>query len=106
MWICVGGVADIDDGEALRVSLVDRAPLAVFNVAGDFFCIDDTCTHDEASLADGYIEGDVVECAFHFAKFAIRTGAVLSPPATLPVRTYEVKIIDGKIHVDLPDESG
>ena len=54
----------------------------MFNVDGEYYAIDDTCTHDKYSLADGYIDDDVVECALHMAKFSIRTGKALSLPAT------------------------
>lgn len=76
-------------------------PIAVFNVDGEYFAIDDTCSHDKSSLADGYIDGDRVECSWHFAKFCIRTGAALTPPATVPVSTYEVRVDgdDVMIHV-------
>lgn len=100
MWIYAADAAEVADGEAVQVLRDDKPPLALFNVNGDFYCIDDTCTHDQASLSDGYIEGDMVECALHFAKFAIRTGAVLSAPAIVPVNTYGVKVVDGKVYVD------
>ncbi|WP_432842215.1 non-heme iron oxygenase ferredoxin subunit [Dactylosporangium sp. CA-092794] len=77
-------------------------PVAVFNVDGEYFAIDDTCTHDQSSLADGYIDGDVVECAWHFAKFSIRTGVVLSPPATRPVCAYRVQLRGDDVMVDIP----
>jgi biphenyl 2,3-dioxygenase ferredoxin subunit len=81
--------------------VVDVEPaIAVFNVDGTYFALDDTCTHDRASLADGYIDGDVVECPFHLAKFSIRTGQVLSPPAYESVCAYEVTEVDGTIYVN------
>jgi nitrite reductase/ring-hydroxylating ferredoxin subunit len=76
-------------------------PVGLFNVDGEYFAIDDTCTHGEWSLCDGYLDGDVVECALHMARFSVRTGAVLAPPADTPVKVYPVKIEDGQVLVDL-----
>ncbi len=89
--------ADLAPGEAIRVEL--DPPVAVFNVDGEFLATADRCSHDESSLADGYIEGDEVECAWHAARFCLRTGAVLALPATQPVATYSVKVQDGDVLV-------
>ena len=97
----VCGAADLAPGEAIQVPTVP--PIAVFNVDGEFFATADTCTHEESSLADGYIDGDQVECAFHFAKFCIRTGAVKSLPATLSLRTYSVVLDEGDVFVEVAD---
>jgi nitrite reductase/ring-hydroxylating ferredoxin subunit len=72
-------------------------------VNGEFFALEDTCTHDQSSLADGYIDGDEVECAWHFAKFCIKTGEVLCLPATVSLKTFEVAIRDHEVYVHLPD---
>ena len=68
---------------------------------GEVFAIDDTCTHQDASLADGWVEGCEVECPLHASKFDLRTGAVDEPPAKLGVRTHEVVITDDVINVVL-----
>jgi 3-phenylpropionate/trans-cinnamate dioxygenase ferredoxin component len=101
VWSYAADADAVKDGEALCFVPEKHAPLAIFNVDGEFFCTSDTCTHEASSLSDGYIEGDTVECPFHFARFSLRTGAVLSPPAILPLKTFPVKIEDGKIYVDL-----
>lgn len=92
---------DLEDGEGFQ--LEGDTPIALFVVDGEYFAIDDTCSHDESSLADGYVDGDQVECSWHFAKFCIRTGAVLSPPATRSVNSYGVKVDGDDILVDLPE---
>jgi 3-phenylpropionate/trans-cinnamate dioxygenase ferredoxin subunit len=80
-------------GEARRVAT--DPPIAVFRTdAGDVFAIDDTCTHQDASLADGWVDGEEVECPLHASCFNLRTGAVDAPPAKLPVRTHQVVIDD------------
>lgn len=100
-WVRAAEAIEIGDGEAIVVERDPDPPVAVFNVAGDFYAIDDTCTHDRYSLADGYIDDDVVECPLHMAKFSIRTGKVLSLPATKSLRSYPVKVDQGVVYVGL-----
>ena len=99
-WIRACQASAVADGEAVVVERSPLPPIAVFNLDGDFYATDDTCTHDKYSLADGYVDDGVVECALHMAKFNIRTGKVLSPPATEDVATYDVKVEDGIVYVD------
>jgi len=75
--------------------------LAVFNIGGKYYVTDDECTHAAASLADGMLEGDVIECSVHFGAFHVPTGAVKAPPCEVPLRTYKVVLQDGDIYVDL-----
>lgn len=100
-WVFACRAADVDDGEAVVVDRSPGPPVAIFNVAGDFYATDDTCTHEEYSLADGYIDGDVVECPLHMAKYNICTGKALSAPATVELAAYPIKIDDGAVLVDL-----
>ena len=95
--IFVGSMDDIPLGEAVRVEA--EVPIAVFNVDGELFAIDDTCTHQDASLADGWLEGCAVECPLHAACFDLRTGMPSGPPAKMPVRTHEVLVSDGLVYV-------
>jgi 3-phenylpropionate/trans-cinnamate dioxygenase ferredoxin subunit len=75
-------------------------PIAVFHTDdGELFAIDDTCTHQDASLADGWLEGCEVECPLHASRFDLRTGRVDAPPAKLPVRTHVVHVEDGTVYV-------
>jgi 3-phenylpropionate/trans-cinnamate dioxygenase ferredoxin subunit len=103
MKIPVCRLADLPRGEAFRLEL--DPPVSVFHTDdGEVFAIDDTCTHQDASLADGWLEGCEVECPLHASKFDLRTGAVDSPPAKLPVRTHQVLVEDGMIYVE-PSEA-
>jgi 3-phenylpropionate/trans-cinnamate dioxygenase ferredoxin component len=88
---------DLVSGEAMVVD--GSVPIAVFNVDGDLYAIDDTCTHQDASLADGWVEGCFVECPLHSSQFDLRTGDPHAPPATNPVRTHAVRIRDGHVYV-------
>ena len=97
--ILVGELSDIPVGEAVRVQA--EVPVAVFNVDGSLYAIDDTCTHQDASLADGWLEGCAVECPLHAACFDLRTGVPSGPPAKKPVRTHQVVVSDGQVYLRL-----
>jgi nitrite reductase/ring-hydroxylating ferredoxin subunit len=75
--------------------------LAVYNIGGTFYITDDECTHAAASLADGMLEGDVIECCMHMGSFHVPTGAVVEPPCEVPLRTYQVTLKDDDVLVDL-----
>ena len=91
---------EVAPGTALKVE-IDDLVLAVFNVEGQFYVTDDLCTHGPGSLSEGYIEDDVVECNFHNGQFNIRTGEVVSPPCMVPIKTYAVLVIDGKVTIEV-----
>jgi nitrite reductase/ring-hydroxylating ferredoxin subunit len=91
---------EVAPGSAIRVETADLV-LAVFNVAGQFYVTDDACTHGPGSLSEGYIEDDIVECNFHNGQFNIRTGEVVSPPCTVPVKTYPTVVDDGSVYIEV-----
>jgi 3-phenylpropionate/trans-cinnamate dioxygenase ferredoxin subunit len=96
-------LTELPPGENRRLALVP--PVTVFHTEdGELFAIDDTCTHQDASLADGWLEGCEVECPLHSSKFDLRTGAADGLPARLPVRTHQVVVAEGTIHVVLSSE--
>jgi 3-phenylpropionate/trans-cinnamate dioxygenase ferredoxin subunit len=97
-------VCHIDDLPAGEVRLVEvEPPVAVFNVDGVLYAIDDTCTHSQASLSEGDVDPIkcTVECPFHIAQFDLRTGKPRSLPASKPVRTHTVEVRDGVIRVQV-----
>ena len=100
--ILVGRPEDIPLGEAVRVDA--EVPIAVFNVDGELLAIDDTCTHQDASLADGWLEGCTVECPLHASCFDLRTGVPSGPPARTPVRTHAVVVVDGLVYVRVAED--
>ena len=95
--IPVWATSELPPGEARTVT-ADVA-ITVFNVDGEFYAIDDTCTHQDASLADGWLEGHTIECPLHASCFDLRTGEPSGPPAKMPVRTHLVTVVDGVVHV-------
>lgn len=99
-FVDVGGASDLGDGEGLRVPrerLGTIDDVGIFRDGDEFFAIDNTCTHELASLTEGWIEQCMVECPLHAAKFDLRTGAALSLPAERPVRAHRVTIVDDRI---------
>jgi len=98
-WKKVCRTEQIADGSAIQIK--GDNPIAVFHVGQEFLATDDTCTHAKFSLAEGYIEGDEVVCALHEARFCLRTGRVLTPPATVALRTYPVRVEGGEIFIDV-----
>jgi nitrite reductase/ring-hydroxylating ferredoxin subunit len=98
-WIRVAGRDDVPEGEGVCVE-IDDFPVAIWNVGGEIYATQDNCTHEETSLADGDLWDEVVECPLHGAQFNVRTGAVLSLPAVLPLRTFPVKVDEHDIYVE------
>jgi nitrite reductase/ring-hydroxylating ferredoxin subunit len=96
---------DIAPDQAKQVRIGERV-LAVYNIDGAFYATDDTCTHAFASLSDGYIDGDVIECPLHQGCFHIPTGKALGPPVTQDIRTYPVKVVNDEIYVETPAGGG
>jgi 3-phenylpropionate/trans-cinnamate dioxygenase ferredoxin subunit len=94
-------VADADElkpGQRMVVQ-IGRTWVAVFNVDGALYAIQDVCTHDDGPLAEGALIGCEIECPRHGARFCLRTGAALSPPAYEPLRIFEAREVDGRVEV-------
>jgi 3-phenylpropionate/trans-cinnamate dioxygenase ferredoxin subunit len=105
MLVEVGKTSEIPEGEARRF-VVDRIEVAVANVGdGEFFAVDDVCSHAEASLSEGEVDVDdeTIECPRHGSVFDLRTGKPRSLPATLPVLTFPVKVEGDAIMIELED---
>jgi 3-phenylpropionate/trans-cinnamate dioxygenase ferredoxin component len=94
----VCGISELSPGEVKRI---EDPPIAVFNVAGTFYAISDICTHAEASLSEGTVDGETVECPLHGACFDLRTGNALTPPAVEPVQTFRVVVQNDAIYVEV-----
>jgi len=99
-WINVAAKDEMLPGSRKVVS-TEIGPIAVFNLNGEFFAIADICTHDGGELASGACEGDQIICPRHGARFCIKTGKVLTPPAYENVETFPVNIQNGMVRVDI-----
>lgn len=97
-WTRVCTLAELGPGSRRTVD-VDGALVLVVNVAGELFAVEDVCTHDGAPLGDGSVDGTAVVCPRHGARFCLRTGAVLAPPAYAPIATFPLRVSDGVIEV-------
>lgn len=92
--------AQVPDDAGLKVDIVGLGPVAVFRHEGSYYVTDDTCTHGGASLSEGQIFGDEVECPFHQGAFNFRTGAVTARPCIKPLKTYPVTVVDAVVFID------
>jgi len=100
-FVPVAAVGDVPPGERLFFTVRDL-DVVLFNIGGQFFAIEDRCTHDDGPLGDGVLEGTTIVCPRHGARFDVRTGRVLSPPAPAPVPAFPVRVRDGQIEVGIP----
>lgn len=96
----VAKVSEIPVGQFKPV-VVDGKPLLLCHTAEGFFAIDDTCTHDDGPLADGWLEGNAIECPRHGARFDVKTGKVLCLPAAVPITSYPVTVEGEEIKVSV-----
>lgn len=96
----VATLAELGEGEMKRVVVAGRA-VALYRVGGMVYATDDTCTHAEASLTEGELEGEVVTCPRHGARFDVRTGRALTLPAFRPLRTYPVRVEGEEVWITL-----
>jgi nitrite reductase/ring-hydroxylating ferredoxin subunit len=94
-WYDVARKDDLSPGEVMYVE-VGSDPVALINLEGEYYALSDICTHQEASLSDGEIVGDEIECPLHGGAFEIRTGLPANFPVVVPVETYDVRV-DGDV---------
>jgi MocE subfamily Rieske [2Fe-2S] domain protein len=99
-WHFAGNAADFEDEDIEQIKIGALA-IAVYRAKGQFYATQDLCTHERAYLSDGVLIDCAVECPFHQGRFDVRTGKALSPPVHIPLKTYPLKIADGKIYINL-----
>lgn len=92
-------VDDVAQDEPVHVDLPGFAPLAVYEVDGEYFVTDNVCTHAYSLLTDGFQEGDEIECVVHGGTFDIRSGAATAFPCRTPLKTYHVEIVNGWVAI-------
>lgn len=97
-WVDVAPVNDLPPGGS-RVVDADDVMIAVFNLGGEYYAIEDVCTHDGGELGSGAVEGDEIVCPRHGARFNIKTGEVTAPPAYEAVAIFPVRVQDGMVQV-------
>ncbi len=97
-WVNVAPEEEFEPGTWRTVD-VDDVTIAVFNLNGEYYAIEDVCTHDYSTLTGGGVDGEEITCPRHGARFNIRTGEALTAPAYEPVPTFPVRIEDGIVQV-------
>jgi naphthalene 1,2-dioxygenase system ferredoxin subunit len=99
-WTDIGNEDIVEDDDVVQVA-VDGSRLAVYKISDVVYVTDDRCTHQEASLADGYLDGRTIECPRHQGVFDVCTGKAMGAPLEHDLRTYPVKVHRGRVLVDL-----
>lgn len=103
-WLEICDEDIVDDDDVVQL-MTGGHRLAIYKINGTIYVTDDRCTHQEASLADGYLDGTTIECPRHQGVFDICTGKALGPPLETNLRTYPVKIDDGRVLIDVAEAS-
>jgi 3-phenylpropionate/trans-cinnamate dioxygenase ferredoxin component len=101
-FIKVANAKDIPDPGKVLLEIDERL-IVLMHVGGEFFCLEDLCTHDGGPLGEGDLDDHSIACPRHGAKFDIRTGAPLTMPATEPTKAYAVKVEGGDVFIRLRD---
>ena len=97
-------ISEINEN-SVKVVNIENKDIAIFNVDGEFYAIDDLCSHAEASLAEGEVFDCKVECPLHGAEFDLKTGEAVTLPATRPVDTYMISVENDVIYLELNDHA-
>ena len=97
-WVRVAAVGDLQPGDHIEVD-IDDVMAVVFNIDGEYYAIENICSHDGSEIASGCVAGDEIECPRHGARFCIKTGEVTAPPAYEPIDVFPAQVTDGSIFV-------
>ena len=97
----VAQTKDLEPGQGRAIEVEDKK-IALFNIDGSYYAIDDACTHVGAPLSEGSVEGTVVTCPWHGARFDVTNGEVLGPPAGTAVGSYKVQENGDAISIEVP----
>lgn len=99
-WVLLCKTSDVPSGEIATAKHPGGLDLAIYNVDGEYYVTSDRCTHGAASLYDeGELRGHVVECAWHNGTFDVRTGAALTMPCRVPLRSFETKVVGDELYI-------
>jgi 3-phenylpropionate/trans-cinnamate dioxygenase ferredoxin subunit len=90
----------LEIGRVVRIEVDGTGMCVAHTTDGEFYAFSDICSHEDEPLVEGVLDGAEIECPTHSSIFDLRTGAVLGPPARVPIRTYPVSIADGVLYVD------
>ncbi len=99
-WVSIAKKTDVSEGK-ISVFSVEGKEIAISYVNGEFFAFLNSCTHMELPLDEGCIEGTVIECPHHGAKFDLKTGKAIQLPAAAPLEIFKVKVVGDEIQIEL-----
>ncbi len=102
-FVKVTRTIEVSNGERIFFE-IDDLSIVLFNISGDYFAIENVCSHDDGPIGEGNLEQFTIICPRHGARFDVRTGKVLSLPAFLDIPAYPVRVVDGQIEVGIPIE--
>ena len=99
-FVKVASTDEIAPGSSKQIE-VDGQQIALFNIDGDYYAIDNTCTHRGGPLAEGSVEGETVTCPWHGGQFNVKTGAVEGPPPAISVTKYNLRVQGNDVEVEV-----
>lgn len=99
-WIDIASKDDVPEDDVMGIDLNTKS-IALYQVGGEIFATDNICTHGNARLCDGFLEGHEIECPLHQGKFDIRNGKAMCAPLTEDIQIYPVKIEGGRVFVEI-----
>ncbi len=102
-YVVVAQENELGNGERLFLE-IDKQPIVIFKIAGEYFAIADVCSHDDGPVGEGDLDGEEIICPRHGARFELRTGKVRSLPAIVDIPAYPVRVREGNIELGLPIE--
>lgn len=101
-WVAVIEASEVEEDDVICAQACGR-DLAVFNIEGDYYVTDDCCTHQQASLSEGYLQDDTIECPRHQGVFHVPTGKPMGPPVTERLRVYPARVEGTKVWARIPE---
>lgn len=99
-WVNVAKLQDFPAGTRQLID-VDGQSIIIFNLDGQFYALEDRCSHDDSPLHEGEIEGDEIICPWHGARFCLKTGAVTEPPAYEDIQSFPVRVENNMVQVKI-----
>lgn len=101
-WIDATDVDGVPEDDVIGLMVAGR-DIALYKVEGSVYATDNICTHGHARLCDGFLDGHEIECPLHQGKFDVRNGRGTCEPITTDLRSYPVRIEDGRVFLQMPD---
>lgn len=102
IWHAAAAPGDVKEGEPLGLEIAGHH-IALYRVAGEYYATSNVCTHAEALLSDGVLDGCEIECPLHMGRFDIRTGEALTSPVEIDIQIYPVRLAGDRLEICLPE---